>query len=244
VAGRSRFAALAVLVGLAVGVGAAASRAEAPALTSSLTFSIRLPVITGGNPCPPGTPTPSTCPEAAAIVHVRGVGRVDLDVNHVVDTRTNCPRGTASGTLATVRGAFSVSGTAAACVNDPWGYGIYDIGVSGSGAYAGASGTGTIDNAGGSWTLSATVKASAPTFDLTPPRITGIRAHTVRAKTRRGARVRFDVRAADDIDGVVRAVCRPRSGSLFHVGRTRVACRATDSSANSAARRFLVRVVR
>lgn len=228
--------------GSAVAVGGAASRSQAPALASRLTISIRLPEVNGGTQCPAGTPTPSSCTPQAASVTVRGLGRVDLDVTHVA-TGTPCPRGTASGTLTAPRGGFSVSGAAPECVNYPWGYGIYDISVNGSGAYTDASGTGTIDDAGGSWTLAAIVTAAAPTFDLTPPKIIGIRAHTVHAKTRRGARVRFNVRAVDDVDGAVRAVCRPHSGSLFRGGRTRVACRARDSSANNAVRRFLVRVV-
>jgi HYR domain len=59
-----------------------------------------------------------------------------------------------------------------------------------------------------------------------------------------GARVRYRVSARDATDGPVPAVCLPRSGSVFRVGRTSVGCSAVDTSGNAATARFVVTVRR
>ena len=55
-------------------------------------------------------------------------------------------------------------------------------------------------------------------------------------------RVRFFVFATDAVDGTVPVACTPRSGSLFKLGRTKVSCSATDSSANTRQARFVITV--
>ena len=68
-------------------------------------------------------------------------------------------------------------------------------------------------------------------------------AGLVRArKGAKSARVAFRVTAQDDRDGQLGVTCVPKSGSGFKIGRTRVACRATDSSANTASSTFTVTV--
>jgi len=123
----------------------------------------------------------------------------------------------------------------------------------GTGIYAGASGSGmatralvqTDQGAAGRETWTGTLTVPGLEFDLTPPTITGAAAMKVRAP-RRATRVRviYHVSATDAIDGPLAAACRPRSGSRFRIGRTRVRCSATDRSANTATARFTVTVTR
>ena len=64
-------------------------------------------------------------------------------------------------------------------------------------------------------------------------------------KARRGAksvRVSYRVSATDSGDAAVNATCKPASGSRFALGRTRVTCEASDSSANAATASFVVLV--
>ena len=125
----------------------------------------------------------------------------------------------------------------------------------GTGIYAGASGSGTVErNLGGdgptgrhgteTWT--GTLSVPGLEFDTTQPTFTGATNKTVRAaKVAKTRRVRFTVTAHDDRDVVVPVVtCTPRSGSRFRIGRTRVTCEATDSSGNTGRTRFVVTVKR
>ena len=82
-------------------------------------------------------------------------------------------------------------------------------------------------------------------FDVTPPRIAGATARTVRvSRTAKRVRVTYRVTAQDAVDGPVRVVCTPRSGTLFRVGRTTVICSAKDRSANTATAHFTITVTR
>lgn len=122
----------------------------------------------------------------------------------------------------------------------------------GTGRYAGASGSGTVERRLGEPTATGrygkeiwlgTLDVPGLEFDTTRPTFSGAKSKTVRAAKRaRTARVRFTVRAQDDKDGAVPVGCTPRSGSRFRIGRTRVRCKATDSSANTAAASFTVTV--
>jgi len=80
-------------------------------------------------------------------------------------------------------------------------------------------------------------------FDVTPPTVTGPGTKTVHAPARaKRVRVAYVVTARDDVDGTVAVSCRPRSGSWFSIGRTRVRCAATDVSGNDSAIIFVVMV--
>ena len=125
----------------------------------------------------------------------------------------------------------------------------------GSGAYVGASGSGSVTEAGhfspsyghavGTDTWTGTLLVPGLAFDLTPPTLDGAPSKTVRVRKRvRQARVTYSVRAQDDVDGAVPVSCKPRSGSRFKLGRTVVRCSATDSSGNAAAATFTVTVKR
>jgi hypothetical protein len=119
----------------------------------------------------------------------------------------------------------------------------------GSGVYAGASGGGTVEihssaaTGGGTDVWTGTLIVPGYSFDLTPPTIQGAKNRTVRVpRGVKRARVKYSVTAVDDVDSDVPVTCRPRSGSRFRVGRTRVTCSATDTSANIRKATFTVTV--
>jgi HYR domain len=122
----------------------------------------------------------------------------------------------------------------------------------GTGAYAGASGAGTITQVlesqtatgrAGTATWAGTLSVPGLDFDVTPPVLTGAANKTVKAKKgAKRARVTFRVTAQDDRDGSVPVKCFPQSGFRFSLGRTRVTCSAVDTSANAASAAFTVTV--
>jgi hypothetical protein len=124
----------------------------------------------------------------------------------------------------------------------------------GTGVYAGASGSGTLervlgdpaaDGRHGRETWKGTLTAPGVEFDLVAPKLVGATSRTVVVPRRAsGVRVRFAVTAADDVDGQVPVRCLPSSGSQFSIGRTLVKCSATDTSANFSTASFSVTVRR
>jgi hypothetical protein len=122
----------------------------------------------------------------------------------------------------------------------------------GTGMYAGASGSGTLERTLGeptdngrrgveTWT--GTLNVPGLDFDVVPPALVGAVNKAVKAK--KGAktvRVAYRVTATDTRDGPVPASCKPASGSRFSLGRTRVTCETSDSSANAATASFTVLV--
>jgi HYR domain len=127
----------------------------------------------------------------------------------------------------------------------------------GTGIYAGASGSGTLQPkidggygplshiASGTETWKGTLTVPGLTFDVVKPTLVGAKSRTVVApRHAKRVRVKFVVKATDAVDGRVPVKCRPRSGSRFHIGRTRVRCSATDNSANTATASFKIRVRR
>jgi hypothetical protein len=94
-------------------------------------------------------------------------------------------------------------------------------------------------------TYSGTLVVPGLMFDTMRPRLRVARSKTLVAP--RGAtsmRVAFRVTAYDDHDGPIPTACSPRSGSRFRLGKARVHCSATDSSANTATASFTVAVKR
>jgi hypothetical protein len=124
----------------------------------------------------------------------------------------------------------------------------------GTGVYAGAAGSGTLvrslgalteNGRTGTETWTGTLEVPGLEFDLTPPALTGATSKSVKAKKgAKSARVTFQVTAQDDRDGSVPVTCYPKSGFRFPLGRTRVSCSATDTSANTASATFTVTVTR
>ncbi len=120
----------------------------------------------------------------------------------------------------------------------------------GSGAYAGASGSGTALTTGHPGTtntstdiLDGSLTVPGLEFDLTRPVLRGAVSKTVLApRTAKVVRVTYKVKARDAIDGALPVTCKPRSGSAFRIGRTKVTCSATDSSGNTAKGTFAITV--
>lgn len=221
------------------------SAASAPS-TNTLQFSFKMGVILGGSDCVDGTvgvdPVRDHCVSQAGAVEVKGLGTVHVTTQHaVILSNASCPHGSVTGELKTPHGTLEISGAATGCVNSTFGYGDYPINITGSGGLSGVSGSGTIANQG-AYVVTATLSALSSVFDVENPVITGAVNKTVTTTSRLGARVRFAVTARDGVDGHVGVTCHPASGSRFRVGRTRVTCSATDSSANIAVRSFFVNV--
>ena len=126
--------------------------------------------------------------------------------------------------------------------------------VGGTGSYVGASGIGTLGRALGEPTdngrsgqerWAGTLSVPGLEFDTTAPTLSGATPKIVKAKKgAKSARVAFTVIARDDTDTSVPVSCTPKSSSRFPLGKTRVTCTATDSSANSATASFAVTVKR
>lgn len=124
--------------------------------------------------------------------------------------------------------------------------------IGGTGSYVGASGSGTLERALGEPTdtgrygqerWKGTLSVPGLEFDTTAPTLSGATAKMVKAKRgAKSARVVFAVTARDDTDDSVPVGCMPRSGTRFSVGRTRVTCSATDTSANTASASFTITV--
>ncbi len=115
----------------------------------------------------------------------------------------------------------------------------------GSGAYAGASGTGTLVQLFGrrSDTWVGNLVVPGLEFDVTAPTLRGAVAKTVRApKGANRARVAYKVTASDKKDGALPVSCQPKSGSRFRTGRTTVRCSATDRSGNTGTAKFTITV--
>ena len=214
---------------------------------------IKYPPIT----CPAGTPELLSCFTRAGTTVVRGLGTVEESYAYVLDENpVGCPDNHVRGLPSTARLTIPGKGTIDIRVNGTdcvqriqtvRGTETFTV-TGGSGRYAGATGSGTIDHLStgppgwnGRDTWSVTLEVPGLDFDLTPPTITGAVAKTARA-VGKVARVSFKVTATDTVDGSVPAVCTAKSGSRFRIGRTTVRCSATDTSANTTTARFTVTV--
>jgi hypothetical protein len=212
-----------------------------------------------GVACPPGEPAGSDCFSIANSGAVRGLGTVSESGTLVIEAPDTACEVFQSTPVLTVAGKgtieLSVRTPTGACVDGSCGCGNVNVTQQltvsgGTGAYAAASGSGTVTTQGTVLrqrldTLAATLVAPDASFDLTPPVISGMSAKTVRApKRKHGVQVRYAAGARDDVDGPVPVSCKPASGSVFRIGRTQVTCTAEDSSANTATGRFTITVKR
>lgn len=78
--------------------------------------------------------------------------------------------------------------------------------------------------------------------DTIPPQLNLPADITVDAYVPQGASVFYTVTATDNVTRSPRVACGPQSGSLFSVGRTTVACTATDDAGNIANSTFQITV--
>lgn len=77
-------------------------------------------------------------------------------------------------------------------------------------------------------------------WDGTAPTLWIPKSFEVPADDQEGAYVKYEASAFDEIDGDLRVICAPESGSIFRPGRTTVNCEATDLSLNPAYEQFEV----
>jgi len=212
--------------------------------------------------CPPGVPDSVICHARTGTGVVAGLGRVSETYLFMAD-RTLC--GTAAAKVLAYSARLSVAGKGdlelaveglPECIPElavpgasPQAFTV----TGGTGAYVGASGSGTLTRIAGAPDLSVTgadtwtgtIVVPGLEFDVTAPTISGATSKTLRElRNAKPVRVRYQVTATDDLDGSVAVSCRPASGSRFKVGRTLVTCSATDGSGNTATARFTVTVRR
>lgn len=255
---------LIALLATVTATAAGAARADSPTRPSGtlqLQVAITQEWSMSRDACPPETPPAGTCVHSVGEGPVRGLGRVRVTYRKVIPgDDPSCfivHQNTVTFEVAG-KGTLHLSRAGRDCAGPPpRDDGPLEFTVAGgSGAYAGASGTLVYrssvttrqgpcctGSARDTWTGALTVPGLD--FDTTPPKLHGAVSKTVRAPRRvTRVRVRYSVKASDAVDGAVPVSCKPRSGSFFAVGRTTVLCSATDSSANTAQRRFTITVRR
>ena len=258
-------AVVALLMIVMFGGGSLASEASGHSVAvGSLALQTEIIMSSPQIPCPAGTPTNVECFDRTGDAVVPGLGAVHESHDYVKEVAPagcvpppgfDAVRLIPSTVVLTIAGKGSVdldtSGTG--CLSQmgslvaPETFTI----TGGSGAFAGASGDGTVEihssaaTGGGTDVWTGTLIVPGYSFDLTPPTISGAKNRTVRVPHRaKRVRVNYSVTAEDDVDSSVSVTCRPRSGSRFRVGRTRVTCSATDTSGNTGRATFTVTVRR
>jgi HYR domain len=261
--GRISFLAI-LLVGLLAAFGSAGPSDGRPlAATGTLAFRAEFAVRYPSTACPPGTPGSIECYGRTGSETVRGLGEVKESWPYRVNgSPVGCAPDEVRVLPATVR--FSVAGKGeielqvdgSGCLArippaPVQGAERFTV-TGGSGRYAAASGGGTITHVSGgppafngtdTWT--GTLVVTGVEFDLTGPVLTVPRNRTVRAPRRANrVRVKYAVSARDEVDGAIPALCRPKSGSWFAIGRARVRCSAADVSGNASTASFIVAVKR
>jgi HYR domain len=258
--------AAAALAAAAVPARAAIDDASSPASVGGMTASLelraqlRLVSIRAGA-CPPGVSSTTLCPSRTGEGSAPGLGPTAVAYSYLVD---EAPSACSIGSVKvlgyparlTVAGKGELQITVAEladCLAAASGISVdQEFAITGgTGIYAGAAGSGTVKRALGSTDAGAagtetwigTLTVPGLEFDVTRPTIAGAGSRVVRAKRgAKTARVSFSVTAQDDRDGTLATSCTVRSGSKFKIGRTRVSCSATDTSANTATAAFTVTV--
>jgi hypothetical protein len=211
-----------------------------------------------GVQCPPGTPSDVFCAAREGSGTVRGLGSVTESYFYFIDQDPPECGGARKVLPTTARLAVEGKGQLELAIDGHPACFTGELLVltrpfrvtGGSGAYAGAFGSGTINHrlaisGRGQDIYEGTLVVPGLEFDLTPPTFSGTLSKTVRApKGAKTVRVRYRVTARDAVDGAVSPRCRPASGSRFKLGRTLVQCTATDASANTRGVRFAITVIR
>jgi HYR domain len=254
-------AVMAVLVGVALAAapGVSGSTVQAVGMLQIDSRSVVLK-YRFGDYCPPGEPAETECVRFVGESLIPGLGRATTTYTKMLRGKEGCPVTQHKAVELEIagKGAIQLSNPADICgpyapaTVGPQNYTV----TGGTGLYAGASGsldhissTNMIDHGcrcgTGSESWRGTLTVPGMKFDVTAPTLTGARSKTIRVRESvRRARVRYVVQGADAVDGVVVVTCAPRSGSYFRLGRTWVACRATDASGNTARVAFAVRIRR
>jgi HYR domain len=211
-----------------------------------------------GIPCPAGS-TATNCYRNASVdgAVIPGLGKVSTKYTLLLDFAGSCGNVHAQIPIVIAgKGEIDFATKSTGCVapDQLMKYPPSDVTVTGgNGLYAGASGSGVLNyenhergaGSGSSFlTWTGTLNVPGLAFDTTAPRIAGAISRTARTRAAAGTRVRYAVSATDATDGKVLPSCKPKSGSVFRVGRTTVTCTAVDGSANTATKRFVITVKR
>jgi hypothetical protein len=257
-----------VLVAVAAGFAGVAGIAAPPVTgltvaTGTLDMNTSLSLISQHGGCQPvGIAT--DCAARTVGGPFPGLGRVTGSYTFQMDLGSaSCPAGLGKALAYPIRlevagkGAIDVMTSEGTCIDiEPVRTQTQAFTVTGgTGIYAGASGSGTLERAlgapladgsrHGNETWQGTLAVPGLEFDRIAPKFVGLTSRRVVAPRRaKRVRVRFVVTATDDVDGQVPVRCKPRSGTRFHIGRTRVHCSATDTSANLATASFRITVRR
>lgn len=245
---------LAALVGGAEGAAESAPPAGTLDVRAALTMEARR-----GDYCPPGTSSSVECYSRQGQGVVRGLGKVIQSYLYLVETRpSRCAAGSfallATAVRLTVTGKGEIMVALAAStdclsLNNVLTPTRPFIITGGTGAFAGASGSGTVSHnasfvptgARGIDTWTGTLEVDGLAFDITAPTLSGAVGKTARApRGAKGVRVTYSVTARDEADGAVPVSCQPRSSAFFKIGRTVVSCSATDTSGNAVSAKFTV----
>ena len=258
-------AGLAAIV-LAGTVSATAARSGSERASDSLNLKAALSLRSDGNTCVPPASV-DACATRTITGPFPGLGQVAGTYTFLVDNGPpSCAGGLFKALAYPIRFASSKGeiqadvAEGAQCLEEvsirtqPQTFTI----TGGTGIYAGASGSGTLERTLGqdtcrgslcgrfgheTWTGTLTVPGLD--FDVTAPTFSGATSKTVKAKKgAKSARVTYQVTAQDDRDGTVPAKCAPKSGFRFRIGKTKVTCTATDSSANIGTSTFTITVKR
>ncbi len=211
--------------------------------------------------CPAGVQPPARCVRFTGEGTIRGLGAVTTTYTKILpedDPSCIVIQNNTAVIAVAGKGTLEVSRPGKICTPQaPFTSGPYAFTVTGgTGVYAGASGAltfrssvGTVDGAcqcgssQDSW--AGTITVPGLEFDVAPPTMMGAVSKTVKAPRKaKSMRVRYTVKATDAVDGAVPTACKPRSGSAFKIGRTKVVCSATDSSGNTARAQFTITVRR
>ena len=257
-------AVVALLMIVMFGGGSLASEASGHSVAvGSLALQTEINTSSSQIQCPAGTPTNIECFARTGDAVVPGLGAVHDSHSYVEEVApagcvpppgADAVRLKPSTVVLTVagKGSIDLSTGGTGCLAHTTGTLVatetFTI-TGGSGVYAGASGGGTLEThssppiGGGADIWTGTLIVPGYSFDLTPPTIKGAKNRTVRVpRNVKRVRVKYSVTAVDDVDSDVPVTCRPRSGSRFRVGRARVTCSATDTSANIRKATFTVTV--
>jgi HYR domain len=239
---------------------------SAPAAPERTAGALQLKVAVGlawrfsDSYCPPGTGEDVECVGFRGVKDVPGLGRITETYvktlgDHgcsVTQFKTAVLEVAGKGAISLSMDGWPVCGEPAPAETGPVTLTI----TGGSGIYAGASGSLEFRSsvyAGNPAcrcgpardSLIGTLTVPGLDFDLMPPVLSGAVSKTVRApKGAKRVRVRYPLKAQDAVGGTVRVECKPRSGSYFKLGRTKVSCSATDTSANTSRARFTITVRR
>jgi hypothetical protein len=245
---------------IAVAIAAPPATSEPQLAAGTLELRATLAVVSTPVPCPPELPQEGTeCRARTGENAVSGLGAVSETYTWSFRIGPpTCPANLAKPLATTGRLVVAGKGEiqfaiadGARCVdvepvrNEPQDFTV----TGGTGLYASATGSGTVERAVaggiGTETWIGTLDVPGVTFDVTPPTLSGATSRTVRAPLgAKRVRVTYTVTARDEVDGAVPASCSPRSGSRFPVGRTRVTCSAMDTSGNTRTGKFTITVKR